>query len=258
MNYADQPPIRPELRSAPAPGARPSRSVGRGRSLPSGRALLGSLLVTLAGVGLYLATVRASEAPMTTYVVAAADLPPQHRIVASDLRVVTMRLDANLGKHTFRTVAELVGSERRGQTTTLGPIRRGEFVQPGNVIATQPGGSGREMSFSVDRSRAVDGRLSEGERIDIVATTGSGASATTEIVLSNALIIHLSDTDSATSDRVTISVAIPDAAAELALSRAIVGSEIIVVRSNVSPIDGNRADDRADDEPAPKTAEAQP
>jgi Flp pilus assembly protein CpaB len=240
MNFADQRSNHPDLPASSATGGRPPRSVGRGRSLPSSRALLGSLLVTLAGVGLYLATIRAAEAPMTTYVVAAIDLPPQHPIVASDLRVVTLRFDANLGTHTFRTVADLL------KTTTLGPVHRGEFLQPGNVIATLPGSRGREMSFSIDRSRAVDGRLLEGELIDIVATTGSGSSVSTQIVIANALILHLSDSSStASTDQLTISVAIPDEAAELALSQAIIGAEIIVVRSNASLVDANPAVDGA-------------
>ncbi len=232
MNYADQSSNQPDLRMSPIAGGRPQRSVGRGRALPSGRALLGSLLVTLAGVGLYLATVRATEAPMTTYVVAASDLPPQHDITAADLRVVTLRFDANLDPHTFRSVNDLL------KARTLGPIRRGEFIQPGSVIASPPGSNGLEMSFSIERSRAVDGRLREGELVDIIATTGSGSSAVTNVVIANALILHLSDSSSATSsDRLTILVAIPDARAELALAEVVNSkAEMILVRSNGSSV----------------------
>lgn len=207
------------------------RTVGRGRSLPTGRAMLGALLVTLSGVGLYLASIKATASPRSAVVVAATDIAPDHELTREDLTVIQVRLDDRLRLRTFVNPADLIG------TKTLGPIGKGELIQGGAVVAVASGSTGREMSFAIPLSRAVAGRLRAGERVDVVATTGSGTSAVTKVVVTSGLVIEISDPALAASDDdVVVVLSIRDVAEQLALAEAMNEAKMVLVRAD--PADG--------------------
>ncbi len=203
------------------------RSVGRSRSLPSGRAALGALLVTLAGIGFYLASVRATSVPTTPYVVVVRDLSPGHRLTSNDLKVVNLRLESALIARTFTDKAALVGAR------TLGPIGGGELLQQSNIIQNAQGAAGREMSFSIDTARALDGQLRPGERVDVVATADADGGPKTTIVIGAALVIRVSgDGLTGTGERIVVVLALRNTEEELSLAQAVNEANIILVRAN--------------------------
>ncbi len=235
MTVADLFPSNPD--AAPpltAVGGRTTarRSVGRGRSLPTGRAMLGALLVTLSGVGLYLASIKATASPQIAVVVAATDIAPDHQITSDDLSVIRIRVDDRVRLQTFVDPKELIG------TKTLGPIGKGELIQSGAIVAVTKGSTGRELSFAIPLSRAVAGRLRAGERVDVVATTGSGSSAVTNVVVTSGLIVDISDPALATAtDDIVVVLSIRDRVEQVALVEAINEAKIVLVRAE--PTEGS-------------------
>lgn len=207
-------------------GTSTRRTVGRGAGLPSGRAALGALLVTAAAVGLYSASARAANHPLTGYLVAAHDLPPGHRLVPSDLRRQPLDLSDALAGRAFTSETSLDGA------TTLGPVAGGELLQAGSLIRSR-GGSGRELSIPVDPARAVAGTLRPGERVDLVATFGSGTSSSTETVLHDALVIDSQRGGSSlsSSGNVVLTLAVETEAEQVAVAHALNDGELLVVRS---------------------------
>src|SRR5204862_4726952 len=77
--------------------------------------------------------------------------------------------------------------------TVLGPLDRGELVQQSNVTADD-GGSPR-VSFSIESSRALNGAVRKGDRIDLLATYGgSGGDAYTMVVANHVQVAAVSST----------------------------------------------------------------
>ena len=182
--------------------------------------------MTTAAVGLYTASATAADRPMTGYLVATRDLPPGHRLSSGDLRRQPLDLSDSLAGRVFTDAHPLQGA------TTLGPIAAGELVQAGSLVRSR-GGSGRELSIPVDPARAVAGTLRPGERVDLVATFGSGSSATTETVLRHALVIdsQRGGSNLSSSGAMVLTLAVDDDEQQLAVARALNDGELLVVRS---------------------------
>lgn len=213
-----------------APASAPAeteRVVRRRRTLPGGRAVVGAFLVTVAAVGIFAAYTDATAGPVTRYVVAARDVPLGARLTYDDLALVALDLPAEQRSRAFDDPAILDGA------TLIGPLSRGDIVQSSLVIAIEP--DVEQVSFAIGTDRAVGGRLSPGERIDLLATYGSGEGAYTEAVVRDALVVKV-DEDPATGlgsgvGTDIITVAVPDAAASLRIAHAINAGEMTLVRT---------------------------
>ncbi|HEX2272481.1 MAG TPA: SAF domain-containing protein [Acidimicrobiales bacterium] len=210
------------------PGGGP-RSLRRRRGLPGGRAVVGGLLVAASAVGLFAAYAQASARHRTSYVVARHALAPGARLGPSDLSLSAMDLPAELRARAFRQIDEVAG------TTLVAPLAAGELVQASALVATRPGGASRVLSFPIERSRV--GPLKPGERVDVLATFGTGADAFTTVVLSQALIVEVDRSNSALGDTgsVVITVGVDDPAHEVALAHAVQLAKLTVVAATGAP-----------------------
>ena len=108
--------------------SRRSRSGGPGRALPTGRALVGGLLVTLAAVVVFAAYAGAQDAPSTTVVVAT----PQPASPGSGSPQQTSSSEPSIWPPSSPgarspTVEDLTGA------VTLGPLGEGDLVQASAV-----------------------------------------------------------------------------------------------------------------------------
>jgi Flp pilus assembly protein CpaB len=208
----------------------------KGRPLPNGRAVVGALLMSVAAVGVLAALRSAGDPSGRPIVVAAADLPIGHRLEATDLRVQRGELpDAARGAG-FDTAAAVVGA------VTVAPLRAGDVVQRSAVLAPdqQPvdGTGGRAFSFSVERERALDGALQRGERVDVLATYGTGDSAFTNVVARD---VTIDDTDAGgransigANTKITFTVALANGDDVLRLAHATQVAAITLVRTSQS------------------------
>lgn len=208
-------------------GRRRSRSAGARRSFPSGRALVGGLLVTMAAVVVFAAYAGAQERPTSSVVVARRDLDPGQRLTAADVEVRAVAVPAELADRSFPDVGGLVGA------VTLGPIGAGELVQEGAVRAGGDEDDGPEFSFPVDRERALAGDVRPGEEVDLLATFGSGSDATTEVLARRARVLHVQEARTGTlgsSGRLVLTVGLASGAEVIDVAHASQVAVLTLVR----------------------------
>lgn len=226
--------VVPERPRAGAPSSGNERTVARRATLPNRRAILGGFLVALSALGIFSAYARATAGPTTSYVVARHDVPLGTQLSEDDLVTLPMDLPSAVADHAVfdRTVA-VVGA------TTIGPIRRGELVQAGDLVRKQSGPGELEVSFEIGAARALAGGLRPGERVDVLATFGAGNDAYTVVVVQQARVLATASTRSPLStgsEVISLAVATSDDA--LALTHAVNAGEVTLVRSTGSTPSG--------------------
>src|SRR5262245_12907440 len=177
-------------------GRRAAPTITRRSSLPSGRAVVGGLLVTLAVLGTYFAATAGDSGPDTQYVVAARAIDQGERLSEGDLRMVAMDLSAGVADHAFRETDALRGA------VALAPLREGSLIEasqvlPPSVAAEEPLEPTHELSLRLPVEQAVDGALNRGERVDVLATYGTGDEAITVVVTRDALVTAIGHPDDA-------------------------------------------------------------
>ncbi|MBI2704765.1 MAG: Flp pilus assembly protein CpaB [Actinobacteria bacterium] len=218
---------RPVAGSPAQPG---SPTLERARPLPGGRAVVGAFLVTAAAVGVFAAYRSASSGPTSPVVIAAVDIPAGHRIEGRELRVERAELPPSVTANVFATTADLDGS------VTLSPLRAGDLVQRSAVLVGQGETPGqREVSFAVDRERALDGDLQKGERVDVLATFGSNDGAYTNVVARDVALLNVDSGGKSNgignSTKLTVTVALASGDDVLRLAHATQVAPITLVRT---------------------------
>jgi Flp pilus assembly protein CpaB len=223
----------PELRrNGHKPGKR--AVAPRRRSVPGGRAVLGGLLVAASVVGLYYASTRADSGPRQSWVVARRALPPGARLAADDLARVPIDLPPTVAARAFHEPSELVGA------TLIAPLAAGDLVQATAVVAKSSAPSSREVTFTVPRA-TLGASLEEGERVDVVATYGTGGDAFSAVVLRQATVLALNRGNTRVGDEgdVAVTVAVDDPNDAIALVHAAQVAKITLVRATgATPITG--------------------
>jgi hypothetical protein len=242
--------VAPEVAGGPngrTPGKGP-HPLRRRRGLPGGRAVTGGLLVAAAAVGLFAAYARVGAGPRRSFVVTRHAMAAGSRVQASDLTLAALDLPPSLRARAFPRVAQLVG------TTLVAPLGQGELVQASSVVAARPGGAARVVSFPVERGRL--GALKQGEKVDVLATYGTGADAYTAVVLRQALVTDVDRGKSSLGDTgsAVVSVAVDDPADELAMAHALQLGKLTVVVATGSPA-GQGVPGTYRSGPAPGTAD---
>lgn len=209
-----------------------SRVIRPRRTWPGSRATVGGLLVAIAAIGLFAAFQNAGAGPDVRYVVARNAVAPGTVLTADHLGTQAMELPDSLAARSF-TLAEHV--DLVGAVTTQA-IAAGELVQLSDLrVGTgQQVVAEHELSFSVESDRAVSGTLRAGERVDIIATIGSGPDAPTEVVGRDVLVlsVHRSDEAGLGGARQVVTVALHDDAAAVAVAAAVDKGTVTLVRAN--------------------------
>jgi Flp pilus assembly protein CpaB len=238
------------------PTGGPTRALDRRRALPSGRAALGALLVTIAVLGTLLVQHRAGGAPSTRYVVATSPVAPGQRVQASDLHLEAIDLPASVARQSFARLESVEAG------VALRALEPGELIEAGDIARAVDGESSdtppaHEVTVALERDRALDGQLVPGERVDLVATYGTGESATTLVVVHQVRVSAVSSDDSAigSAGAVTVTLAVTSADEALRVSHAAEVAGVRLVRATKvdpeapeappyrGPVDDARADD---------------
>jgi hypothetical protein len=209
-------------------------SITRRRSLPTGRAVVGALLVTLAAIGLFVAYRQAVGEPDTGYLVLEHRVEAGQRVTDADLRLEKIELPDSMTPTVFNDAAAVIGA------VAIVPLRMGELLQRGDVLLLAPGElpedpPWREFSFSIARSRALDGQIRSGEIIDLLATYSVNANTDTVVVFRNAPVLRVTDVSEgilSSTGGVTITAALTDPSTVLAAVNAIDDAkELTVIRA---------------------------
>ena len=199
------------------------------RALPSGRAVLGALLVTLAALGVLLASRLGDDATFQDVVVARQDLAPGAVIEADDVATIRIRLDED-ADWVINDPAEVVGN------LVVGPVAQLEFLQRSNVVESLPDSipSGLAVvSVDLDPDHAPPS-LAPGELISIYETGTDGE--TTRLIADRVLVVSY-DTGGETSSSsavLRLAIADGDVAAKLVRAAAL-ADDIAVIGVNGAP-----------------------
>ncbi|MGH9189909.1 MAG: SAF domain-containing protein [Acidimicrobiales bacterium] len=186
--------------------------------------MLGGLLVATALVGLFATATRGSSSG-ESYVVAKRPIVAGTRLQSADLTSARLQLSPLLRTRTFSREAALVGS------IALAPLSPGELVQAGAVVRGSAEAPAREESFTVERGRIGPG-LAANERVDILATYGTGADAFTTAVVRRARVVSLDRSRGGMADGPTVvTVALETSSEALALAHATALGKVTVVRA---------------------------
>ena len=219
--------------AAGAPSSRSnsrSRTIRQHRALPSSRAVVGALMITLAAVGAFALSRQGEGAPTTRYVVLTSAVAPGARLKASDVATRAMDLDAEVAAQTFGNIEQVVGA------VALAPMNAGQLVQIADVAPpTKADGQvlvGHELTFPVERDR-VPQNLRRGERVAVLATYGTGSEARTTTTAQQAVVLSF-ETDGDTigtkrSARITVLLSDPSMIIETA--HASQAADITIVRT---------------------------
>ena len=207
----------------PAGAPPPPRVVARPPGLPGARAVLGAVLVTLAGVATFVSWQQASGAPDRAYAMAATGLDPGDPVTADAVRFVRIDLPAGVAQAAFSDAADLEGR------VTVAPITAGELIQRGSLSDQRAGPAAAEVSLALDRALAVDGRLAPGDVVDVYGTT-EGA---TRMVAGDLRIVTITVGGGSfdDGDQITVTLAVPDATQRLAVIGAARGGVVTLART---------------------------
>jgi len=218
LDRVDQPPPN---------GDGPRRRIDRRVPLPGGRAVVGGLLVALAAVGVFAAWTGATDEPTRPVVVARGDVRPGDVLDPADLEVRELDIPDALASSAYSDPAGLVGA------VAVAPLAEGDLVQHSAVVERAAGaeGAAAELSFAIDSDRAVDGRLQVGERVDVLATFGTGIDAETEVVVQGAQVLSATRDDRGVGAvRLVLTLGL-DGDDVVALTHAVRAGEVTVVRT---------------------------
>jgi len=192
--------------------------------------VVGGLLVAASAVGLFAAATSSGGGPVHSYVVARHELPAGTRLQAHDLALAPMELASPVRARVFDNTRPLIGA------TLVSPLGTGELVQSSAVVARKGDTASRELSFTLERGSVGTG-IKQGERVDLLATYGTGADAFTVVVVRSALLLTIERQRSSSGDTgaPTVTVAVDDPADALALAHAIQLGKITLVRATGAP-----------------------
>lgn len=245
------PPDRPE----PAPGRHgrqrrlggvhgPARITRAAMRPPSRRAIVGGLLVAAAAVIAWTTVGATDRRPERSIVVATRAIAPGDRIDPTVLSVRSVVIDEELARQEFDSLGQLDGA------VALGPIAAGDAIARSSVLTDGSAERLRQFSFPVDRDRSLNGELRPGERVDVMATYGSGSDAVTTVIARDALVLRTTDQrtgtiGSSTTSIITIGLSSSDQVLDAVHAAQV--ADLTVVRATL-----------ADDDPMARNATSSP
>ena len=207
------------------------RRVERRVGLPSGRAVVGGLLMAMAAVGTFLAYASATADDTIDVLIAARALRVGDTITAADVELVAVELPGEV-RGLFGDPDAAVGRQ------VVAAVDEGEFLQASATVSPVDGDETLEVAVSLPGNRAVSG-LSAGERVDIFSTWSGDV---TELIAVDARVLEFSGDSGVLlsgSDQVVVRLALADFGQVEAIVHAQAAGDITMIRSAI----GTEAED---------------
>ena len=185
--------------------------------------------MALAALGIFAAYRGAAAGPSGAYVVASHDLTVGARVGPGDVRLVRMDLPPGVRRGAFARPDAVVGA------TVLDTLTQGELVQASDLVRRDGAAGAQELSFSIEPARALNGRLARGERIDLLATYGTGADSYTAVVARRVLVADVSGGSGSLSAgrNLVLTLSLDRSVDVLAVTHAARSGGLTVVRSGL-------------------------
>ncbi|MBX7067853.1 MAG: hypothetical protein K1X38_00570 [Microthrixaceae bacterium] len=196
----------PPHAAPPPPRALRGRAVAASVALPTGRAIVGGLLVASSALGLFAAHRAATTPDETAWVVLRRAVAAGERISAEDLGLAPMSLAETTRTRAVADPGDVIGD------IALVPLHEGDLVlRSATADSPPPTGTGRRIGLALDAAAALGGDVATGDRVDIVALPDGDIDS--EVVVRGALITSVGIGDSAgvgATDQVQLNIDVPD------------------------------------------------
>ncbi len=197
------------------------------------RVVSGALLVTVAGVATFAAYAAADDAPTTVVLVARDDIAAGTRIIDdADARGRFAPRQIVAGQAVSGWVFEADEVEDLAGRHTAAPLAGGDLLVRGAVTDVVP--SGTSLAVSLPRADALDGDVAPGDRVDLLATSGSGTDATTAYVRTGLQVreVRVSEGGLGSGTDLTLTVTVPTPDDAVAIAHAVRTAEPAITRSS--------------------------
>jgi Flp pilus assembly protein CpaB len=216
-----------------SPRAAPARVVSRAPGVPSARAVVGGLLVAAAGVGTFVSWQATATAPDDAYAVAVRSLQPGERLADDMVRFEPIDLPDGVARAAFDAPGELEGR------VVVAPVGEGELIQSGSLSDQLGGGPVAEVSVTLARALAVDGRLRPGDTVDVYATDED-----TTVAARDVRVVAVTEAGGTFADgrELTVTLALGERSAGTPIVHAARAGQVTLVRTTHAVDAPDRAD----------------
>jgi pilus assembly protein CpaB len=195
--------------------------------------------VAAAAVVTVAAYLDATAAPTRSFVVATAPIEPGTRLGSMaevSERFGTIALD--LADEVAARVVPASAVDGLVGQVVVAPLEPGDLLTRTQLVDDGGVDGAQTLSFALPRTAAVAGALRPGERVDVLATFGSGAGAYTAYVVRGVPLLGVSAPDGGPlggSSELTLTVAVSELRDVQALGHAVNTAEVFVTRSTAHP-----------------------
>lgn len=158
------------------------RTVTKAVQLPTGRAIVGGLLVAVSGLGIFAAHRAATVPDSTNWLIVRRPVAAGATISADDLALAPMTLAETTRRRALTDPDDVLGR------IALVPLDEGDLVLRSSTAASADDAAtpGRRVGLSLDASDALGGDLLPGDRVDVVAIPPTDG--TSEVIVHGALV----------------------------------------------------------------------
>ena len=231
---------RPKSPNAPRSGG---GSGGGPLSTRGGTLLVAALLSILAGAVLlvflrqYRENVTSSD--RARVLVASSVVPkgtPGEVVLEKKLYRITRVKDDELRDGAVTDPSDLKGLAATGDMSPGHQLTTSDFEDAGGKIGAHLSDYRRAMSVPVDVAHGLIGKIGAGDRVDVIATSGSGTGGITvaSVVARGALVLAVPESDSPTvGHQEPVTIRVPDNAASSIAAAADGGKVWLVLRPSV-------------------------
>ena len=198
------------------------------RGLPSGRAVAGALLVTVAAVGAFAAASRGGDGPNHQYLVLTRRVEAGTPIGSADVTLEPMQLPPASAANTAESLAAVAGA------TAIHDLAAGDVLSvhdlvPAPSIDGEPLGAIHELALAVPRER-IAARTTIGDRVTVLATLTDRDGSVTVVAVEDAMVLGWTDTEGLSGEGV-LTLALHEADTVGALAHLALLGDITVVRT---------------------------
>ena len=229
------------------------RTISHRRGLPSGRAVVGALLVTVAAVGAFAAASRGGGGPHESYLVIKQPVDAGALVRAEDLRLEPMQLPASAEANAVRSVSSAQDAIAIHDLEAGDVLSVHDFV-PATTVGGEALGAIHEFAMPVPRER-IAALTAVGDRVTVLATVRMEDGPVTILAAEDALVLGWASGEGLSGSGV-LTLALDDADTVAGLAHLAVSGEITAVRTTRAVSDAYPAFSRGPARHAARRGEA--
>ena len=204
------------------------RTIQPRRGLPSGRAVAGALLVTVAAVGAFAAASRAGDGPSHQYLVLTRRVEAGTPIGSADVRLEPMQLPPASAANAAESLAAVAGATAT-HDLAAGDVLSVHDLVPAPSIDGKPLGAIHELALAVPHER-IAARTATGDRVTVLATLTDRDGSVTVVAVEDATVLGWTAAEGLSGDGV-LTLALHSADRVGTLAHLALLGDITVVRT---------------------------